>query len=57
MTGLRVVGSAMREGPEAWRVAARLRLMSVPKNSVLLVPFQFKEYNTMRRKGKRLIRK
>ena len=29
MTGFRVVGSAIREGPEALRVAAMLRLMSV----------------------------
>ena len=29
VTGLRVVGSAIRDGPEALRVAARLRLISV----------------------------
>lgn len=29
VTGFRVVGSAIREGPEALSVAARLRLMSV----------------------------
>ncbi len=29
MTGLRVVGSEIREGPDALRVAARLRLISV----------------------------